>query len=177
MDIPDTHIIHDYNLTTYGLAPALPALIARFQREALYRDKMVGVQNMGSARKETMEATLRRFRQKYGDVESYLLNSGADENEEEALTKEDLEILRRNLRLSLSEKVSMTPTESESSTDSTISSTWASENEGKAEMTHRNAWLTDRIDSKSAMGSWGYYVLLWLGCLMGIAATGWVYVR
>lgn len=139
---------------------------------------MVGVQNMGSARKETMEATLRRFRQKYGDVDSYLLSSapggnGSGDGEEGlGFSREDLDILRRNLRGEpLTQTV--TPSGSESGVDSTMSLSWNSENEKE----DGNLNVGQHTVSRSTMGSWGPRAIILLGCIIGVAATGWAYAR
>ncbi|KAI5116797.1 hypothetical protein M0805_001799 [Coniferiporia weirii] len=86
----DDAIVQDYHLTTIGLQPVLPFLIARFQKDALYRDNWAGFQNMGSAKKETMYATLAMIRAKYGSAEGYLKQSTS-------LTDADIMQIRRNL--------------------------------------------------------------------------------
>ncbi|PAV24021.1 tyrosine serine phosphatase [Pyrrhoderma noxium] len=86
----DDSIAHDYNLTTYGLAPVLPALVARFQKESVYRDNWAGFRNMGSAKKETMYATLKLLRSKYGSAEGYITQMTS-------LTSADIVLIRRNL--------------------------------------------------------------------------------
>jgi protein tyrosine/serine phosphatase len=47
---PDEAIIRDYTLTTAGLLPAVPFLVARFKKEPAYNENWKGVENMGSAR-------------------------------------------------------------------------------------------------------------------------------
>ncbi|EJD02451.1 uncharacterized protein FOMMEDRAFT_87510 [Fomitiporia mediterranea MF3/22] len=90
LGVPDAAIAHDYGLTTYGLAPAIPALIGRFQKEAVYRDNWEGFQNMGSAKKETMFATLDFIRERYGGAEGYI-------KARTSLTDADIAQIRRNL--------------------------------------------------------------------------------
>ncbi|KAF5365983.1 hypothetical protein D9758_006674 [Tetrapyrgos nigripes] len=90
LGVPDDEIVNEYTLTTIGLAPALPALTARFQKHDVYRDNWQGVMNMGSARPETILATLSMIRSKYnGGVEGYL-------KARTSLVDEDLEKLRGN---------------------------------------------------------------------------------
>ena len=46
----DEDIIADYSLTTVGLQPFLPLLVARFQKEDVYRDNWQGTLNVATAR-------------------------------------------------------------------------------------------------------------------------------
>ena len=58
--VPEEAIITNYTLTTAGLQPALPFLIARFKKDPIYADNWKGVVNMGSARylRHSVSATL-----------------------------------------------------------------------------------------------------------------------
>lgn len=146
---------------------------------------------MGSAKAETMEATLRMFRSQYGDVESFLVGRTG-------LTKEDLEVIRRNLLVREGEEVDLDSrrihtvpisTTSESESDSAASSNWASETEKDADeatstltstktMGFGNATKrTFEASGKSFRRPWGPCALVWLGCALGLAATGWAYTK
>jgi protein tyrosine/serine phosphatase len=50
LGVHDEYIVNDYALTTIGLAPAMPALVARFQKQAVFRDNMKGTMGMASSR-------------------------------------------------------------------------------------------------------------------------------
>lgn len=72
LGVHDEYIIEDYALTTIGLAPAMPALLARFQKQSIFRDNMKGTLNMASSRPESMRATIAMIREKFGGAEGYL---------------------------------------------------------------------------------------------------------
>ncbi|THH10695.1 hypothetical protein EW145_g1158 [Phellinidium pouzarii] len=86
----DDAVIQDYYLTTFGLQPALPHLVARFQREALYQKNKAGFEIMASAKKETMHASLEMIRTKYGGAEAYIKQCTT-------LTDADIAQIRKNL--------------------------------------------------------------------------------
>lgn len=46
----DEDIAKDYNLTEIGLEPLMPALMARFQKEPMFRDNWDAALKMGSAK-------------------------------------------------------------------------------------------------------------------------------
>jgi len=89
----DEDIIADYHLTTIGLQPLIPLLTARFLAQETYRDNWQGFLNMGSAKRETMQETLRMIDGKYGGVEGYIKTWTK-------LTDEDIEKIRKNLIVS-----------------------------------------------------------------------------
>jgi len=86
----DADIIKDYTLTTIGLQPALPLLVARFEKEQVYRDNRAGTLNMATAKPQTMRVLLDHVRERYGDVEGYLKTHTT-------LTKEDSARIRAKL--------------------------------------------------------------------------------
>ncbi|KAK7436534.1 hypothetical protein VKT23_000384 [Stygiomarasmius scandens] len=90
LGVPDEQIVEEYTLTNIGLAPALPALTARFMQNDIYRENWDGVMNMGSARPATMISTLKMIREKYGGAEGYLKSRTS-------ITDEDIQKLRDNL--------------------------------------------------------------------------------
>ncbi|TFK75382.1 hypothetical protein BDN72DRAFT_832249 [Pluteus cervinus] len=90
LGVSDDDIIKDYSLTTLGLRPALPHLIARYEKQPIFRDNPTGTINMGKSEPETMKAVLQVIREKYGGVEQYLQTKTN-------LTAEDLRIIRDNL--------------------------------------------------------------------------------
>ncbi|THV06664.1 hypothetical protein K435DRAFT_773023 [Dendrothele bispora CBS 962.96] len=90
LGVPDEQIVQEYILTNVGLAPALPGLTARFMQNDVYRENWDGVMNMGSARSETMIATLKMIREKYGSAEGYLKSHTN-------IKDEDIQKLRENL--------------------------------------------------------------------------------
>jgi len=89
LDVPDKDIVEDYALTTAGLEPILPVLIARFQNIKAYRDNWEGVQKMSSSRPETMQMALDLIREQYGGAKAYLVNKAG-------LSEEDVEKIRNN---------------------------------------------------------------------------------
>ncbi|TFK55095.1 hypothetical protein OE88DRAFT_1694392 [Heliocybe sulcata] len=91
LGVDDETIVNDYALTTIGLYPALPMLIARFQKEEMFRDNMDAMLKMASARPETIRAVLDRvLKDKYGGAENYLKTHTS-------LTDQDIARIRQNL--------------------------------------------------------------------------------
>jgi len=90
LGVSDQDIVDDYALTTVGLQPVIPVMIERFKSITVYRDNWDGFLNMVSSRPETMAATLKMIREKYGGAEGYLKSHTS-------LSDEDLQTLRRNL--------------------------------------------------------------------------------
>ncbi|KAH8116851.1 protein-tyrosine phosphatase-like protein [Phellopilus nigrolimitatus] len=86
----DEAIAQDYYFTTVGLQKVLPMLVARYQEDPVYRNNWKGFLNMGSAKKETMLATLAMIREKYGGAETYV-------KQYTSLTNEDIVQIRKNL--------------------------------------------------------------------------------
>ncbi|KAL5529712.1 hypothetical protein ACEPAG_5697 [Sanghuangporus baumii] len=146
LGVPDAAIAYDYHLTTYGLAPVLPALVQRFQKESIYRDNWEGFQNMGSAKQETMFATLELIRSKYGSAEGYI-------KARTSLTDADIERIRRNLLFTPNSSALSSPTSSSSSSASTFSSDSLFVSQDK-DVIHRNP------EMPTDLSSWfSYYVL------------------
>ena len=50
LGVSEEAITYDYALTAYGREPAMPHLIARLEKDKMFRDNWLGFQNMGSAR-------------------------------------------------------------------------------------------------------------------------------
>ncbi|KZT26412.1 hypothetical protein NEOLEDRAFT_1132467 [Neolentinus lepideus HHB14362 ss-1] len=91
LGVDEETIVNDYALTTIGLQPALPMLIARFQTEPMFRDNMDAMLKMASARPETIRAVLDRvLKDNYGSAENYLKTHTS-------LTDEDIARIRLNL--------------------------------------------------------------------------------
>jgi len=86
----DEDIIKDYALSTIGLQPAAALFIARWQQDPVFRDNWQGALNMGSAKAETMQATLKMIREKYGGAEAYFKRYTS-------LSDDDLVQIRKNL--------------------------------------------------------------------------------
>lgn len=95
---------------------------------------------MGSARRKT-SATLRIFREEYRDVKSSLLR-------ETRLTKEDLEVIRRNL-------VVVEGDESESDSSVPVAPSWVEESEKDGEDVCRRSpyWLAETISDEHVQRS------------------------
>ncbi|KAF9262667.1 hypothetical protein L218DRAFT_960147 [Marasmius fiardii PR-910] len=90
LGVNDQDIIDDYSLTTYGLEPLIPLLKEKVLKlNKAYRDNLIGTQNMGSSKPETMAAALQMIRQKYGGVEEYLKSHTS-------LSDSDIRQLREN---------------------------------------------------------------------------------
>ncbi|KAI0748774.1 protein-tyrosine phosphatase-like protein [Daedaleopsis nitida] len=83
-------VVADYALTTVGLQPMLPLLIARFQKEDVYRDNWQGALNIATAKPRSMEAVIEMLRREYGGVEGYI-------RQHTALTDDDIARVRANL--------------------------------------------------------------------------------
>ncbi|TFY77077.1 hypothetical protein EWM64_g6934 [Hericium alpestre] len=96
LGVSEEDIATDYTLTEIGLRPMMPMLVARFQKEAIFKDNWETVLKMGSASPETIKATLAIVREEYGGVEGYLK---AKAN----LTDEDLRRIRKNCLVSISQ--------------------------------------------------------------------------
>lgn len=78
----DEDIIKDYTLTTIGLQPALPLLLARFEKEQVFRDNREGTMNMATAKPSSMINLLASIRDRFGGVEGYLKTyTSLDEND------------------------------------------------------------------------------------------------
>ncbi|EPQ58311.1 hypothetical protein GLOTRDRAFT_72619 [Gloeophyllum trabeum ATCC 11539] len=91
LGVDDEIIVNDYVLTTVGLQPALPMLVARFQKEPIFRDNFEAMMKMAGARAETMRAFLDRIlKDKYGGPVNYLRTHTE-------LTDEDITQICRNL--------------------------------------------------------------------------------
>ncbi|KAF8664378.1 hypothetical protein AX16_000749 [Volvariella volvacea WC 439] len=90
LGVSDEDIIKDYSLTTFGLRPALPFLLVRFQKEPVFKDNLAGTMNMAKSEPETMAALLETIREDYGGVEEYLLKYSN-------LSLEDFHVIRTNL--------------------------------------------------------------------------------
>ncbi|KAH9841651.1 protein-tyrosine phosphatase-like protein [Rhodofomes roseus] len=90
LGVSDEDIIKDYTLTTVGLQPALPLLVARFEKEQVYRDNRAGTLNMANAKPQTMQNFLNCVREKYDGVEGYLKTHTR-------LAADDLARIRANL--------------------------------------------------------------------------------
>ncbi|KAL5511143.1 hypothetical protein ACEPAH_4358 [Sanghuangporus vaninii] len=147
LGVPDAVIAYDYHLTTYGLAPVLPALVQRFQKESIYRDNWEGFRNMGSAKQETMLATLELIRSKYGSAEGYI-------RARTSLTDADIERIRQNLLLAPNSSAPSTPTSSSSSSASSTFSSESLSGPQDKDVIHRN------LEMPTGLSSWfSYYVL------------------
>ncbi|KAI0748776.1 protein-tyrosine phosphatase-like protein [Daedaleopsis nitida] len=83
-------VVADYALTTVGLQPMLPLLIARFQKEDVYRDNWQGALNIATAKPRSMEAVIEMLRREYGGVEGYI-------RQHTALTDDDIARVRANM--------------------------------------------------------------------------------
>ncbi|KAI0690921.1 protein-tyrosine phosphatase-like protein [Cerioporus squamosus] len=90
LGVADDDIASDYALTTIGLQPAFPLLAARFQKDNVFRANWKGTLSLGSARPETMRATLDALVREYGSVEAYV-------KQHTSLTDADLARIRANL--------------------------------------------------------------------------------
>lgn len=47
--VSDEDIIRDYSLTTIGLRPALPLLVARFEKQPIFKENPTGTMNMAKS--------------------------------------------------------------------------------------------------------------------------------
>ncbi|RPD71396.1 hypothetical protein L226DRAFT_468697 [Lentinus tigrinus ALCF2SS1-7] len=90
LGVADEDIAADYALTTIGLQPAFPLLAARFQKDNVFRNNWKGTLSLGSAKPETMCATLDVVAAEYGSMEGYV-------KRHTSLTDEDLARIRANL--------------------------------------------------------------------------------
>jgi len=92
LGVSDDEIIKDYALTTVGLEPVLPHIMGSSKSEEMFRKNMTssGALNMISSHPETMVATLKVFRDKYGTAEGYLKTHTA-------LTDHDIALIRSNM--------------------------------------------------------------------------------
>ncbi|KDQ17036.1 hypothetical protein BOTBODRAFT_156392 [Botryobasidium botryosum FD-172 SS1] len=92
--VADEDIATDYSLTRVGLEPMREYLLARIQAEpALQGNVQDGMRMLGSTR-ETMLATLRAMREKYGSTEEYL-------KKHTTLKDEDIETIRKNILVTI----------------------------------------------------------------------------
>jgi len=90
LGVSDEEIAKDYALTTVGLEPARPLLVARFQAQEVFRDNWTGTLNMGASDPETMVAFLKAFRDKYRTAEDYVKTTTS-------LNDQDITHIRNNL--------------------------------------------------------------------------------
>ncbi|KAJ6534015.1 protein-tyrosine phosphatase-like protein [Mycena vulgaris] len=91
LGVDDEEITKDYALTAVGLEPYLPLLIERFKQQVTGEvDSWEGAMKMASSKPETMMATLKMVREKYGSAEGWLASHTS-------LTELDLVALRQNL--------------------------------------------------------------------------------
>ncbi|KAK0725765.1 protein-tyrosine phosphatase-like protein [Lasiosphaeris hirsuta] len=88
--ISDEVIAHEYSLTDLGLAPRKEAIVQHLIADkALFGDRP-RAERMVQSRKENMLATLGMVREKYGSVESYVVDHCR-------VSRDTVEQLRRNL--------------------------------------------------------------------------------
>ncbi|KAK0633761.1 protein-tyrosine phosphatase-like protein [Immersiella caudata] len=96
LGVNDEIIAHEYSLTELGLASRKEEIVQQLIRgEALFGDRP-RAERMVSARYETMIATLAMIRQKYGSVESYVVDHCR-------VSRETVERLRKNLVVNVSD--------------------------------------------------------------------------
>ncbi|GAB1312382.1 Protein-tyrosine phosphatase-like protein (Fragment) [Madurella fahalii] len=94
--LDDAVIAHEYSLTDLGLASRKEEIVQHLIRgNALFRDRP-RAERMVSARKENMLQTLAMIREKYGSVESYVVNHIG-------LSPAGVEQIRKNLVVDLAE--------------------------------------------------------------------------
>ncbi|KAH6855326.1 protein-tyrosine phosphatase-like protein [Chaetomium sp. MPI-CAGE-AT-0009] len=94
--LDDAVIAHEYSLTDLGLAPRKEEIVQHLIRgEALFGDRE-RAERMVSARRENMLGTLAMIREKYGSVESYVVNHLG-------VSPASVEQIRRNLVVDLAE--------------------------------------------------------------------------
>ncbi|KAH7928265.1 hypothetical protein BV22DRAFT_1030920 [Leucogyrophana mollusca] len=86
----DEDIAKDYALTTVGLAPVLPMLAARYEKNPIFQENWQGMLNMGSSREENMLAVIAMIRDKFGGAEGWIKSATS-------LKDEDIEKIRKNL--------------------------------------------------------------------------------
>ncbi|KAJ7125423.1 protein-tyrosine phosphatase-like protein [Mycena epipterygia] len=89
LGVPDDEIIKEYALTAVGLEPFLPLLIERFKQQVGDVENFDGALKMASSRPETMIATLKMVRERYGSAEGWVATHTS-------LTESDLLALRQN---------------------------------------------------------------------------------
>lgn len=87
LGVSDEDIVEDYALTTYGLAPALPALTAQFWAQKVFQDNWDGALNLVKSTPQTMRDCLKTLREHFGGVEEYLKTHAG-------LTDEDFQLIR-----------------------------------------------------------------------------------
>ncbi|KDQ61027.1 hypothetical protein JAAARDRAFT_32025 [Jaapia argillacea MUCL 33604] len=90
LGVDNEDIAKEYSLTTIGLQPALPMLVARFQKDPVFRDNMEATMKMAGAKSETIVAVLQAIDEKHGGVEGYLRTYTS-------LRDEDFDRIRQNL--------------------------------------------------------------------------------
>jgi len=90
LGVSDEDIAKDYALTKFGLEPFAPILAARFEKQPVFKLNWEGLLSMGSAKAETMLATLNAIREKHGGAAGYLKKAAG-------LNDEDLTAIRAGL--------------------------------------------------------------------------------
>ncbi|KAK4443715.1 protein-tyrosine phosphatase-like protein [Podospora aff. communis PSN243] len=96
LGVKDDIIAHEYNLTDLGLASRKEEIVQQLiSRPALFGDRP-RAERMVTARYENMLATLAMIREKYGSVESYVVDHCR-------VSRETVEQLRKNLVVNVSD--------------------------------------------------------------------------
>ncbi|KAL2020475.1 hypothetical protein VTK56DRAFT_8360 [Thermocarpiscus australiensis] len=94
--LDDDTVAHEYSLTDLGLAARKDEIVRHLVRgEALFGDR-ARAERMVSARRENMLGTLRLIRERYGSVESYVVDCLG-------VSRTSVERVRRNLVVDLAE--------------------------------------------------------------------------
>ena len=61
LGVDDKYIVHDYSLTAAGLAPALPTIVARFQKHDAFRNNQRGLVNLVGAKSVLLRRLVHRL--------------------------------------------------------------------------------------------------------------------